>query len=104
MNRIKLRADVPDGFDEVYLFGSLEVFVAGNPSHAILQYLLMPAFSSRFSRGLPLLGYLRLARSLDKDIHLLSDKQSQVLSLDAVDDLQHAGVKRPPSAPTSLGT
>jgi hypothetical protein len=32
VNRIRLRADVPDGFDGVYLFGSLEDFLAGNPS------------------------------------------------------------------------
>jgi len=30
-NRIRLRADVPDGFDGVYLFGSLQDFLAGNP-------------------------------------------------------------------------
>jgi len=32
VNRIRLRADVPDGFDSVYLFGSLGDFLAGNPS------------------------------------------------------------------------
>ncbi len=32
VNRIRLRADVPDGFDGVYLFGSLGDFLAGNPS------------------------------------------------------------------------
>jgi len=32
VNRVKLRADVPDGFDGVYLFGSLGDFLAGNPS------------------------------------------------------------------------
>src|SRR6266849_941115 len=32
VNRIKLRADVPDGFDGVYLFGSLGDFLAGNPN------------------------------------------------------------------------
>jgi hypothetical protein len=32
VNRIKLRADVPDGFDGVYLFGSLSDFLAGSPS------------------------------------------------------------------------
>jgi len=32
LNRIKLRADVPDGFDGVYLFGSLSDFLAGSPS------------------------------------------------------------------------
>jgi len=32
LNRIRLRADVPDGFDGVYLFGSLGDFLAGNPS------------------------------------------------------------------------
>jgi outer membrane receptor for ferrienterochelin and colicin len=31
VNRIRLRADVPDGFDSVYLFGSLGDFLAGNP-------------------------------------------------------------------------
>jgi hypothetical protein len=31
MNRVTLRADVPDGFDGVYLFGSLTDFLAGNP-------------------------------------------------------------------------
>jgi outer membrane receptor for ferrienterochelin and colicin len=31
VNRIRLRADVPDGFDGVYLFGSLEDFLAANP-------------------------------------------------------------------------
>src|SRR3989449_1397991 len=30
VNRINLRADVPDGFDGVYLFGSLGDFLAGN--------------------------------------------------------------------------
>jgi TonB dependent receptor/Carboxypeptidase regulatory-like domain/TonB-dependent Receptor Plug Domain len=32
VNRIKLRADVPDGFNGVYLFGSLGDFLAGNPN------------------------------------------------------------------------
>jgi outer membrane receptor for ferrienterochelin and colicin len=32
VNRIRLRADVPDGFDGVYLFGSLEDFLAANPN------------------------------------------------------------------------
>lgn len=32
VNRIRLRADVPDGFDSVYLFGSLGDFLAGNPN------------------------------------------------------------------------
>ncbi len=32
VNRVRLRADVPDGFDSVYLFGSLGDFLAGNPS------------------------------------------------------------------------
>lgn len=31
MNRVGLRADVPDGFEGVYLFGSLADFLAGNP-------------------------------------------------------------------------
>jgi outer membrane receptor for ferrienterochelin and colicin len=30
INRVRLRADVPDGFDSVYLFGSLADFLAGN--------------------------------------------------------------------------
>ncbi len=32
VDRIKLRADVPDGFDGIYLFGSLGDFLAGNPN------------------------------------------------------------------------
>jgi hypothetical protein len=32
INRVGLRADVPDGFDAVYLFGSLADFLAGNPN------------------------------------------------------------------------
>src|ERR1700704_5850320 len=32
VNRVSLRADVPDGFDGVYLFGSLGDFLAGNPN------------------------------------------------------------------------
>ncbi len=32
VNRIKLRTDAPDGFDGVYLFGSLDDFRAGNPN------------------------------------------------------------------------
>ena len=32
VNRIRLRADVPDGFGGVYLFGSLPDFLAGNPN------------------------------------------------------------------------
>src|SRR5882724_11619725 len=32
VNRIRLRADIPDGFDSVYLFGSLGDFLAGNPN------------------------------------------------------------------------
>lgn len=32
VNRIRLRADVADGFEGVYLFGTLEDFFAGNPS------------------------------------------------------------------------
>jgi outer membrane receptor for ferrienterochelin and colicin len=32
VNRISVRADVPDGFDGVYLFGSLGDFLAGNPN------------------------------------------------------------------------
>jgi hypothetical protein len=32
INRITLRADVPDGFDGVYLFGSIADFLAGNPN------------------------------------------------------------------------
>jgi outer membrane receptor for ferrienterochelin and colicin len=32
VNRVRLRADVPDGFDAVYLFGSLGDFLAGNPN------------------------------------------------------------------------
>jgi len=31
VNRVRLRADVPDGFSGVYLFGSLADFLAGNP-------------------------------------------------------------------------
>jgi hypothetical protein len=31
VSRVSLRADVPDGFDGVYLFGSLADFLAGNP-------------------------------------------------------------------------
>src|SRR2546427_2127035 len=31
VNRVRLRADVPDGFDGIYLFGSLGDFLAGNP-------------------------------------------------------------------------
>ena len=31
INRVRLRADVPDGFAGVYLFGSLESFLAGSP-------------------------------------------------------------------------
>jgi outer membrane receptor protein involved in Fe transport len=31
VNRIRLRADIPDGFGGVYLFGSLQDFLAGNP-------------------------------------------------------------------------
>jgi TonB dependent receptor len=31
VNRVRLRADVPDGFGGVYLFGSLADFLAGNP-------------------------------------------------------------------------
>lgn len=32
VNRVRQRADVPDGFDGVYLFGSLGDLVAGNPN------------------------------------------------------------------------
>jgi outer membrane receptor for ferrienterochelin and colicin len=32
VNRVRMRADVPDGFDGVYLFGSLGDFLAGSPS------------------------------------------------------------------------
>ncbi len=32
VNRVRLRADVPDGFDGIYLFGSLGDFLAGNPN------------------------------------------------------------------------
>jgi outer membrane receptor for ferrienterochelin and colicin len=32
VNRVRLRADVPDGFDGVYLFGSVGDFLAGNPN------------------------------------------------------------------------
>src|SRR5467141_4297888 len=32
VNRVRLRADVPDGFNGVYLFGSLDDFLAGNPN------------------------------------------------------------------------
>src|SRR5260221_1196523 len=32
VNRVRLRAYVPDGFDSVYLFGSLGDFLAGNPN------------------------------------------------------------------------
>jgi hypothetical protein len=32
VNRVSLRADVPDGFEGVYLFGSLGDFLAGNPN------------------------------------------------------------------------
>jgi outer membrane receptor for ferrienterochelin and colicin len=32
VNRVRLRADVPDGVDGVYLFGSLEDFLSGNSS------------------------------------------------------------------------
>jgi TonB dependent receptor len=32
VNRVGLRADLSDGFDGVYLFGSLGDFLAGNPS------------------------------------------------------------------------
>jgi carboxypeptidase family protein/TonB-dependent receptor-like protein len=31
VNRVRLRANVPDGFEGVYLFGSLTDFLAGNP-------------------------------------------------------------------------
>ena len=34
VNRVRLRADVPDGFDSVYLFGSLGDFLAGNPNQS----------------------------------------------------------------------
>src|SRR5216683_2308702 len=32
VNRVRLRADVPDGFEGVYLFGSLRDFLTGNPN------------------------------------------------------------------------
>jgi hypothetical protein len=32
VNRVRLRADVPDGFDAVYLFGSVGDFLTGNPN------------------------------------------------------------------------
>src|SRR5260370_11846807 len=32
VNRVRLRAPVPDGFDGVYLFGSLDDFLAGDPN------------------------------------------------------------------------
>src|SRR6266403_246333 len=32
VNRVRLRAAVPDGFNGVYLFGSLDDFLAGNPN------------------------------------------------------------------------
>jgi hypothetical protein len=32
INRVTLRADMPDGFDAVYLFGSVADFLAGNPN------------------------------------------------------------------------
>lgn len=32
LNRVRLRADVPDGFSGVYLFGSLQDFLSGNPN------------------------------------------------------------------------
>jgi outer membrane receptor protein involved in Fe transport len=32
VNRVRLRADVPDGFDGIYLFGSLGDFLGGNPN------------------------------------------------------------------------
>src|SRR5258708_24506380 len=32
VNRVRLRADVPEGFDSVYLFGSLGDFLAGHPN------------------------------------------------------------------------
>jgi carboxypeptidase family protein/TonB-dependent receptor-like protein len=32
VNRVRLRADIPDGFDSVYLFGSVGDFLAGNPN------------------------------------------------------------------------
>src|SRR6266446_3414769 len=32
VNRVRLRAEVPDGFEGVYLFGSLRDFLAGNPN------------------------------------------------------------------------
>src|ERR1700676_3803996 len=32
VNRVRLRADAPDGFDGVYLFGSLADFLVGNPN------------------------------------------------------------------------
>jgi hypothetical protein len=32
VNRVRLRADVPDGFGAVYLFGSVGDFLAGNPN------------------------------------------------------------------------
>jgi outer membrane receptor protein involved in Fe transport len=32
VNRVRLRADVPDGFDGLYLLGSLGDFLAGNPN------------------------------------------------------------------------
>jgi carboxypeptidase family protein/TonB-dependent receptor-like protein len=38
VNRVSLRADVPDGFDGVYLFGSLADFLAGNPDQFLQAF------------------------------------------------------------------
>jgi len=56
VNRVSLRADVPDGFDSVYLFGSLGDFLAASPSqmkfsshHSLAAAELSAPFAPRHS-------------------------------------------------------
>jgi outer membrane receptor for ferrienterochelin and colicin len=73
VNRIKLRADVPDGFDAVYLFGSLGDFTAGNPSQFRQAFGNSTADFPVTSFGAFVQDHWSLARQLTVDLGIRYD-------------------------------
>jgi outer membrane receptor for ferrienterochelin and colicin len=77
VNRVRLRADVPDGFDGVYLFGSLGDFLAWNPSQFRQAFGNSNVDFPVTSFGGFVQDHWSLARQLTVDLGVRYDFESQ---------------------------
>jgi len=73
VNRIRLRADVPDGFDGVYLFGSLGDFITGNPNQFRQAFGSLRVDFPATSLGAFVQDHWSLARQLTVDLGVRYD-------------------------------